>query len=102
MIGQHVEHVGVLITQALRRSKPVHHHIVTSGRRTLQTIQNLQCRQRVPVRVVCMCLQAKAGVGKVGRIDLRAHLKMVAIICLAHIAEPVDYAEQGTVFRRAI
>ena len=41
-------------------------------------------------------------IGKVGRVDLRAHLKVAAVIRLAHIAEPVDYAEQGTVFHRTI
>ncbi len=102
MIRQKVEPCLILLAKAACSSKAVHHHAVSTGGRTFKTVENLDGRHRIAVGVVGMRLKAKAGIGKICRVDFGPHLELAAIIRLTYIAEQIDHLHQRTILDRAV
>ena len=72
----------------------VHDDGIAAFCRVLEAIEDLQGGHRVAIGIVGVGLQAKTGIGQVGRIDLGAHLEPLAVVCFAHEAESLDDIKQ--------
>ena len=100
MVRKNIEPELVLLTKTPRRGEPVDNRAVAALGRTFEAVKNLDCRHRIPVGIVGMGLKAKAGIGKVGRVDFGPHFELATVIRLADIAEEIDDPHQRTVLDR--
>ena len=101
MVGQDIEPEFIFLTKTPRRGKAVNNRAVAALGRTFKAIQHLNCRHRVTVGVVCMRLQPKPRIGKVGRVDFGTHLELATVIGLANIAEEINDLHQRPILDRA-
>ena len=94
MLAQQLEILGVFFMQPARAGKAVNNDAVPALGRVFKAIEDLHGRNRVAVRVVGMCLQAKARISEIDRVHLGPDLEPFAVIRLPHIAEQRCHIQQ--------